>query len=57
MILVCTCIHPAQDSIHGKFRRVFNPCRHDTAARCTVCKKEQTFSKAQVKDIKSGGKK
>ena len=52
MILPCQCTHSAQDYFHGKGRRVHNLCKHDTAARCTVCKKEVSLGKEQIKDAK-----
>lgn len=53
MILFCTCTHQNQDGIHGKGRRVHNLCKHETFARCTVCKSEKQLTKEQVKNIKT----
>lgn len=52
MIMPCTCVHPAQDAFHGKGKRVYNLCKHDTALRCTVCKKESQLSGSQIKEAK-----
>lgn len=44
MILKCTCFHPAQDKLHGKSKRVHNPCKRSLGSvkwRCTVCKNER----------------
>lgn len=38
MIKRCSCTHEAQDKIHGKGLRVFNPTTK--GARCTVCGSE-----------------
>jgi hypothetical protein len=44
MIRKCTCKHESQDSIHGKYMRVFNRIKGNTKddykVRCTVCRKE-----------------
>lgn len=39
MILTCICQHPAQDTLHGKQRRVHN--RTKNGYRCTVCAVEK----------------
>jgi hypothetical protein len=57
MIFPCTCTHSAQDYFHGKGRRVHNLCKHETAARCTVCKNEKSLGKEQIKDAKEKVKK
>ena len=46
MILKCTCIHPAQDRLHGIGNRVHNKLTRTTGGqlyRCTVCKKERAM--------------
>lgn len=52
MILSCSCSNQAQDSFHGKGRRVHNVCKGDSKARCTVCKSEKPLSAQQIKDLK-----
>lgn len=52
MIRICTCISEYQDSLYGKNRRVFNECKKGSACRCTVCKKEQPLSGAEIKNKK-----
>ncbi len=46
MILHCSCIHEAQDRLHGSGKRVCNAlkstCPGDERYRCTVCKTEKT---------------
>lgn len=37
-IIKCTCEHEAQDKLHGKKMRVYNPTVK--GYRCTVCLKE-----------------
>lgn len=59
MILYCSCIHQAQDELHGKNMRVHNYARNAFGKRggwrCTVCKKEKDGSVADKKE--SEGKK
>jgi hypothetical protein len=39
VIAQCTCVHPAQDALHGPGWRVFNLKRKPLAhLQCTVCK-------------------
>lgn len=39
MIKACSCKHEGQDSLHGKWQRVFNEVKSakGTEYRCTVC--------------------
>ena len=48
MIATCDCNHPGQDELHGKGKRVFNPCVK--GYRCTVCKAVK--EKKQQEDTK-----
>ena len=48
MILPCNCSHAAQDTFHGKGKRVHNMTK--TTARCTVCGNEKGLSSQQIKD-------
>lgn len=54
MISSCDCKHTDQDALHGKGRRVFNPCKPSNwpqvkAHRCTVCGKEKIIPEAEVR--------
>ena len=40
MLKKCSCKHEFQDKQYGDSVRVYNPCKNDTHARCTVCSKE-----------------
>lgn len=46
MILPCSCVHKAQDRLHGSGKRVCNALKStgpgDEKYRCTVCKTEKT---------------
>lgn len=39
-ILPCKCVHPGQDKLYGKGRRVHNPKKNDLYT-CTVCGEER----------------
>jgi len=55
MISSCTCKHADQDALHGRGRRVFNPCKPGAwkagakPHRCTVCGSEKDIPEATVK--------
>ena len=43
-VMFCSCIHAAQDQIHGPGKRVFNKTKQGTREsrwRCTVCGTER----------------
>ncbi len=43
MILKCSCVHEAQDRLHGSGNRVHNQTKTEGGAvrgRCTICKTE-----------------
>lgn len=42
------CIHPVQDKMYGKGKRLMNLQKSEVKAKCTVCGKEV--------DVKGGGK-
>jgi len=45
MVLSCSCYNLSQDHLHGKGRRVHNPCKPKDSTpkfRCTVCGNERT---------------
>ena len=52
MILQCTCIHPYQDKLYGRGKRVHNQMQRSGGAsikyRCTVCKNEREASSASL---------
>ena len=52
MILSCTCIHPDQDKLHGRGKRVHNQMQRSGGGaikyRCTVCKNEREASSASL---------
>ena len=43
MVRQCACQHKSQDKLHGKGKRVMNPCKipgvDKPAVKCTVCSK------------------
>jgi len=52
MILQCTCIHPYQDKLYGKGKRVHNQMQRSGGGaikyRCTVCKTERESGSANI---------
>ena len=53
-LVICTCEHTQQDTLHGKNRRVANltskiPSDGTREVRCTVCKKIHVVSPSQLK--------
>ena len=57
MICNCSCTHSGQDKIHGKGKRVFNPCKlkvaKDPGFRCTVCLREIPCPPVYLQEWKS----
>jgi len=57
----CSCVHPSQDKIHGRNKRVMNACggsrgkNHDRM-RCTVCGHEIGLTQAEIKDVAGRGR-